>query len=441
MNMMEVINLDIKKAPITSLSAYVEHLEKNGYLNSNYIFRGEHCHLNDKREVSSHEKRVSGAFRTPVNSTYPHGSDVYHIFTDKIEKYYSQIGHRLSDVDREHFVAFSQHYGLTTNLLDVTASPMVALFFACYEESCCKYKKSNKNTYGKVYIFDNDSIDITLVLSEFQKRGIFNQDVFDRLSTGNRTIYNTMYDAFKKYIEGNFFITKKEYTTCGTSQSLDEPKPAANERICKLYNCAWQLYNFRRTNTQALASDLLSESGVLRLNLPEVNGRISGELEKHEKDVYFAKLLDGIMQDESMSGFTDINLGKFSDWWANAYLLFLIYILKEGGVFKQGKAKQPFCETCAEKDLCNNMPTFLPTLIYKPQITFERARLQKGYFIYQPYREICKNEIVQFQYNPHIVEIDIQNTDEILKQLDAFDVNLGTIFGDYDSIAKYIASK
>ena len=427
--------------PIDSLSGYIKFLEEYNYLDSNFIFRGEHCHLDDMGEVSSHDKRMSGAFRIPVKRDHVHGKNVYPLFTKKIEEYYSQVGHRLSEVDREHFVAFSQHYGLTTNLLDVTASPMVALFFACYEENCCKYKKTKKNTNGKVYIFDKDSIDITPVLSEFQKRGVFNQDVFDRLSTGSPAIYNSMYDALKKYIEENFFITKKEYTENATSWASDEPKPMANERLCRLYNCVLQIYNFRRTNTSALGSDLMSNSPGSRLSLPEIQGCGYEDLKntsEHDKSKFFHDLYGGIIQDEVMLDFSDMCLGRFSDWWVNIYLLFLVYVLRTGGSLGKGDAKQLFCNTCTEKDACDNMPNFLPNLIYKPQITFERARLQKGHFIYQPYREIDKNEIIPFQYNAPVVEIDIQNTDEILKQLDKVDINLGTIYGDYDNIAKHI---
>lgn len=437
--------MEKEKTPISSLSAYVKYLEDHNFLSSNYIFRGEHCHVGENGEIDSYEKRMSGAFRIPVKPDHIHGKNVYPLFTNKIKEYYSQIGHRLSDVDREQFVAFSQHYGLTTNLLDVTASPLVALFFACYEESCCKYKKPNKN--GKVYIFDNDSIDITLVLSEFQKRGVFNQDVFDKLSTGDIAIYNTMntmHDALKKYIEENFFIIKKEYTENGTSWEPDEPKPMANERICRLYNCALQIYNFRRTNTQALGSDLMSNNPGSRSSLQEVRSCAFEDLKKssvNTKHEFFRELYNGIMQDEPMSDFKDSCLGKFSAWWTNIYLLFLIYVLRTGDNFGENQEKQLFCDTCMEKEQCGNMPNFLPTLVYKPQITFDRARLQKGHFIYQPYREVDKNEIRPFQYNAPIVEIDIQNTDEILQRLDMIDINLGTIFGDYDNIAKYIANK
>lgn len=41
---------------------------------------------------------------------------------------------------------------------------------------------------------------------------------------------------------------------------------------------------------------------------------------------------------------------------------------------------------------------------------------------------------------PHYI-LEIRNKDSILKQLDSIGVNLKSIYGDYDSIAKYICWK
>ena len=41
------------------------------------------------------------------------------------------IGNSLTEMQRKHFLAFSQHYGLPTNLLDFTFSPLISLYFSC----------------------------------------------------------------------------------------------------------------------------------------------------------------------------------------------------------------------------------------------------------------------------------------------------------------------
>lgn len=87
----------------------------------------------------------------------------------------------------------------------------------------------------------------------------------------------------------------------------------------------------------------------------------------------------------------------------------------------------------------------IPNFIYSPMLSFERGRNQKGLFIYQAY--LSFNEDV---YNAHIVSqqrvwpeivIVIENKDVILRELDLIDINDKFIYGDYDSIAKYIKKK
>jgi hypothetical protein len=89
---------------------------------------------------------------------------------------------------------------------------------------------------------------------------------------------------------------------------------------------------------------------------------------------------------------------------------------------------------------------FLPSMVYKPPTLFERARLQRGYFIYQPYMRlegVPNNILLPFPnvLNKQGVEVPISNTNGIMEELDNVNVNQGTLFGDHDSIARYIKNK
>ena len=51
---------------------------------------------------------------------------------DEISKnYYDKIVSKLTEEEKKYFLAFCQHYGIPTNLIDFSYSPLIALFFSC----------------------------------------------------------------------------------------------------------------------------------------------------------------------------------------------------------------------------------------------------------------------------------------------------------------------
>ena len=146
------------------------------------------------------------------------------------------------------------------------------------------------------------------------------------------------------------------------------------------------------------------------------------------------------MQEECMNQFPELpQLRGWQEPWPNWYLKLLVYFLKKGTCSKWGGDNRVKCQY-SQESRCIGTPPFLPNLIYKPKITFERARLQQGYFIYQPYIETSNGttllqEIGQFKV------IEVKNTESILKELDNIGINYGTLYGDFDSYAKYYRKK
>ena len=106
---------------IDSLSKYIRHIKK---LNSSVYYRGE-SKLNPSRKSSALR---SYEFRWNSAGPFP--------FMKMIDEFYKETAYKLNE-DKTDFIAFAQHHGIPTNLLDISASPLTALYFAC-ERDCSK---------------------------------------------------------------------------------------------------------------------------------------------------------------------------------------------------------------------------------------------------------------------------------------------------------------
>ena len=102
---------------VSSVSEYIKELESLGI--ENYIFRGQN----------------EPYFGIEANGFRPYmggwtSDKVYNI--DEISKdYYNKVVSKLTVEEKQYFLAFCQHYGIPTNLIDFSYSPLIALFFSC----------------------------------------------------------------------------------------------------------------------------------------------------------------------------------------------------------------------------------------------------------------------------------------------------------------------
>lgn len=120
--------------------------------NKQILFRGE-----SKDYKKSDYKFVSSAFRDdrlPIDG-YETARNI--LFSENAEGFKHEIYHDINDVTRKQFLAYAQHHGIKTNLIDVSTNPLVTLYFAV---------ESNTNDRGYVYLLDTPILDITDLFQE-----------------------------------------------------------------------------------------------------------------------------------------------------------------------------------------------------------------------------------------------------------------------------------
>lgn len=375
-----------KLESIADLSDYIKLLQE--YPSENCIFRGENTKF---------EKRLAGAFRNSGR------------FMPSIDKYYSKIGHRLSDIEKQNFIAFAQHHGLSTNLLDVTDNPLNALFFACQEA------KEN----GYVYIFhDSDFIDITEIIEIFPK-----ENIFDLFISGNPIVINKLHNLFAEKFENMrsvFRFTGDAFVAEGISDT--------NHLFCKLFCITRDKYfeknkiNINTITNEEMLNNIRGDGAIRARELAlDFYGVVDANRE------HFKTLFEAIGKDEVMS---DVDITKILKDDSMYYIVFLLYCFKIENEKRNTKLL--------------DYSEFLPAMIYRPKVTFERARLQQGYFIYMPYRSargMYQDIMVELQNISPIQTVEVKRPVEILQELDNIGINSGTVYGDFDSIAKYIKEK
>jgi hypothetical protein len=138
-----------KEIVVKSLAEYIELFSNNEF--ENYIFRGEPTNYHDI---------ISSALR---NMEYP--------FIKMKNEFRREIFHRLAPDERNNFLAFAQHHGIPTNLIDFPTWGFIQ-DPTRYSESLCAYKYIVRDSLDyalQQFIYDEDSEEARIAKGRFDE--------------------------------------------------------------------------------------------------------------------------------------------------------------------------------------------------------------------------------------------------------------------------------
>ncbi len=369
-----------KVIEIRSLSEYIKYVTDNNL--KNFISRGENRKF---------ENIIASAFRNSKNLN----------FNDSINEFYNIIGNAITNMQKDNFVAFSQHHGIPTNLVDFSTSPLVSLFFSCYGNE-------NDNREGYVYFINKKKL---ININE----DLIECNILQMLLDQNPKTTPIIIQLYK-YVDSHLHEILQLFIYCFN-------KLKNNEDTRKKYNDVFKISDDLKVDEYFYdkCNRILQE--IIEVNSDERN------------------VTDFILQEDIIVNYKHIIRPLYD---VTQYVYFDIVILI---IVVIKVVLSELCDFSVFKEKIKEIELPFYFSYYPPNI-LSRVSNQSSLFIYQMYYDdnmpdlyidTNKNRIIQTIVPDFIVKIKNQN--EILKDLDTLGINLKFIYNDYDNIAKYITNK
>ncbi len=363
--MIKKIGGKMKKYKVDSISKYLAVLEENNI--SSYIYRGQNEPYFSIE--ASGFRPYMGGWSSDMIYDMPH---VHAAFHDRV------IG-QLSSDEKKYFLAFCQHHGIPTNLVDVSYSPLVALFFACDGKGERKFTLSE-------FIGDK-SID------DFEKDTSYHSIFIHNLINQDKKPF---YSPF-----GQIYMLNKE-------------------RLVNITDIIVEL------NDKNLFEELLSDDLYLSIRSSLSTG-LDGNPYKdivnilgksYSKSHLFQKF------------FSNEQLAKEKLDYTNIALLYTTILVETLYTLKNALIK-----TNIELDI---LFTYQPPQLFK-RISSQQSFFIYQPYLYtnDGVYDYCELNI---QSIPPDIIVEIDNYSNILKELNLLGIDNGTIYGDIDNIAKSVLS-
>lgn len=412
---------------VHSLSEYFSIIEKEQLQHA--ISRGE---------AQKYPQILASAFR-PFSRTGKYYTKEYR------DAFYNCIGNSLTPMQQKHFSVYCQHSGLPTNLIDFTTSPLVSLFFAAYTDT------PTQSGNGYVYFIRNNRL---FPIDRYMENGYSGQLLENPGSFGDscrclveRWLQN--YPEGERQLEYLYdepaFLEEYTEMLCSFLRFIKEQQEDYTHTVMygklaafcdrlekKLHaftsgNVSHDCFNRLHAELHQSLKEFMSilESGDIIEDLVRSDAILNRyDFQTELRDRYVPDLEDKLLDDFAESS---LHPGEEPISPVDLLHILLVSCLEFSMYSTRGDYYLPFYAT------------------YTPPNISERVSMQNSIFICQTYHAALRDRnepapvqtLVTQQIRPDLT-LEICGREKIRQQLDMVGINLKTIYGDHDNIAKYI---